>query len=430
MQNKWNDSIVPIDLQLGYTQKDFGANGFYTPRFPNQHELLHTFFVSLKSDATAGRFNISPAVYWRRNYDRFSLDRHAMDARPPNFHYTDAYGADVIASLVNRFGRTSAGILVRNESVFSNVLGKQMEPEERRKVRGQSDKWYDKSDRRTNISAFLEQNIHLGKWSASLGALANSNNYTNGKVKIYPGIDMAFRPNQLLRIYASANMATRLPTFTDLYYQTATHISNPELTPEKSTEYELGTKITSGIGFFNVSYFYRTINNAIDWIWLTDQEKWQTMNHTDIYTHGISMGGVWNIGENLPVQTLSAFYTFMSSSKWAYEYRSNYVMDYLRHKLNLGVTHRIVEKVCAHWQIGWQDRNGGFLRYNAETDIFDTEATPYAPFWKIDLRIYRQTERMNIFVEAANLGDKQYQDIGNVLLPGRWIRAGIAFTLK
>ena len=316
---------------------------------------------------------------------------------------------------------------MRDERIFSNVIGKQLEPDERRKVRGHTDKWYDKTDRRNNISVFAEQNLHIGKWSASVGALASHNKFTNGKLKFFPGIDLAFRPNDLLRIYASANTAMRLPTFTDLSYDTATHISNPYMEPEYSTEYEFGTRFTAARSFFNVTYFYRNIEKTIDWEVRNDMR--QSINHdTNIFMHGISMGGVWNVGNNFPIQSVSVYYTYMTGNTSTDQYRSQYVMTYLRHKLNIGLTHRIFEKICAHWQVGWQDRNGGFMQYNI-ADNTET-ATSYASFWKTDLRIYRQTERINVFVEATNIGGKQYQDIGNVLLPGRWIRAGIALTIS
>jgi len=160
--------------------------------------------------------------------------------------------------------------------------------------------------------------------------------------------------------------------------------------------------------------------------------------------HGVSTGGQCDVkriaGKDFPIQLLSAHYTLLHGSKSANQYQSYYVMDYLRHKLNIGITHRIIEKVNAHWQVSWQDRNGTYLHYNAD-DGSET-STPYESFWQVNLRIYRQTEhspllwrgvggevRLNIFAEASNLGNKQHHDIGNIILPGRWIRAGIAVTL-
>jgi iron complex outermembrane receptor protein len=245
---------------------------------------------------------------------------------------------------------------------------------------------------------------------------------------VYPGIDLAFRPNEITRIYASANRAMRLPTFNDLYYEDPSNIGNPDLMPERSTEYEFGTILTANNWSARINYFYRHISDAIDWIWLDDQEKWHTVNHSNVYTHGISTGGQWNSNKDFFVQSISANYTFMNSEKSAGQYVSNYEMNYLRHRFTFGFTHRIFGKINAHWQVGWQDRNGFYMHFNSENNTFSE--TPWKPFWQIDLRILRQTERFNIFLEASNLGNKQHQDVGNVTLPGRWIRAGIAVTLR
>jgi iron complex outermembrane receptor protein len=427
-QNKWNNRIVPLDLQLGYTQKDFGANSFYGPKYPDQFEILHTLFAALKGNVTAGKLTIEPSVYWQRNYDQYILNSNNPDAYR-NFHNTESYGADITASLTSWLGRTSVGVLARSERIYSNNLGELMDtPLE---VPRQNDKWYTKTGRRTNVSAYAEQNLYVGKWSASVGVLANHNNYTGSRLNLYPGADLAFHPNQTVKLYASANKAMRLPTFTDLWYTGPMNIGNPGLKPEYSTEYELGGKITANCWNATVSYFYRNISDAIDWIWLDDQQKWHTMNLTDLHTHGISLGGQWDMkryaGNGFPVQLLTMHYTFMSSNKSANQYKSNYVMDYLRHKLNIGLTHRVAEKVYAHWIIGWQDRNGGYMKYSA-ADNTECE-TPYNPFWQIDLRVYRQAGRLNVFAEASNLGNRKYQDIGNITLPGRWIRAGMSVTL-
>jgi iron complex outermembrane receptor protein len=424
-QNKWNSHTVPLDLQLGYTQKDFGANSFYGAKYPDQFESLHTFFAALKSEITTGKFRIAPSMYWRGNYDQYILNRNNPDAYR-NFHNTDIYGADITASLTNRLGRTSIGVLSRSERILSNNLGQLMDTP--REVPRHDDKWYTKTDQRTNISAFAEQNLYAGKWSASVGVLVNHNSYTGSRLNVYPGVDLAFRPNQTVKIYASANKAMRLPTFTDLWYTSPINIGNPDLKPEYSTEYELGTKIAANRWNASASYFYRNISDAIDWIWLDDQQKWHTMNLTNLYTHGVSLGGQWSASNGFPLQMLTVHYTLMSSSKSANRYKSNYVMDYLRHKLTAGLTHRIVEKVYTHWMIGWQCRNGGYMKYSA-ADNTEYEM-PYDPFWQIDLRVYRQAERWNVFVEASNLSNQKHQDIGNITLPGRWIRAGIAVTLK
>lgn len=428
LQNKLNSSSAPLDLQLGYTQKDFGANGFYGAKYPDQFESMHTFFASLKADITTGKLTVTPAVYGRRNYDQYILNRSNPDAYR-NFHNTGTYGADVKASLAGRLGRTNAGVLARREQIFSNNIGEPMARP--RNVPRNPGKQYTKTDSRTSLSAFAEQNLRIGRWSASAGVLLNLNSYTGSHLNVYPGADVAFHPNQQLKIYASANRAMRLPTFTDLWYTSPINVGNSELKPEYSAEYELGAKINTGSWNAGASYFYRNISSAIDWIWLDSEQKWHTMNLTQLRTHGIALGGQWNTGHTagsgFPIREFSAYYTFLSGNKSANSYKSNYVMDYLKHKLNISLTHRVVEEVYAHWQISWQDRNSGYMKYNRE-DGTESEV-PYSPFWQFDVRVYRNVKYLNVFAEASNLGNRKHQDIGNITLPGLWVRAGVAVTL-
>ncbi len=425
-QNKWNNRYFPLDLQLGYTEKALGANGFYGAKYPNQYEELNTFFASLKGESQ-GRVKISPSLYWRRNDDHYVLIRDNPEIYQ-NFHRTDVYGAELNASLMSWAGKTTAGVLLRSERIYSSNLGEEMSSP--RKVPRQDDAWYTKTDLRNNLSFFVEQNVYFGRWSASAGVLLNYNSYTGNDVGVYPGVDVSYRAG-IFKIYASANRAMRLPTFTDLYYQGPMNIGNRDLQPEYCTEYELGVKTSAKGWKAGLSYFYRNTQDAIDWIWLDSAQAWHTQNLTKLHTNGISITNEWNIsqsmGANFPLCSAGFSYSFMSIGKHAGEYASYYALDYLKHRLNITLTHRIVEKVCAQWQVRWQDRNGTYLSYDAETGI-ETEV-PYDPFWQIDLRIYRKTKRLNIFAEASNLGNVQHYDIGNIVLPGRWIRCGIALTL-
>jgi iron complex outermembrane receptor protein len=298
---------------------------------------------------------------------------------------------------------------------------------------------YDKTDHRVNAGAYAEQNVYVGKWSASAGVLFNRNNYTGKKLNINPGIDVAFYPNRLLKIYASANRAMRLPTFTDLYYQGPMNMGNPDLKPEHSTEYELGAKMSAGVWNAGVSYFYRIISDGIDWIQISNPDAvspnrliWHTENLTKLHTQGVSLHTRWDLkqamGKSFPIHSVSVAYNYMHSDKNAEHYVSYYVLDYLKHQLTVSLTHRIVEKINAVWQVGWQERNGTYMQYNIATGA-ETEM-PYGNFWQIDLRIYRQTQRLNIFAEASNLTNQKHQDIGNITLPGIWVRGGMSITIK
>jgi iron complex outermembrane receptor protein len=425
-QNKWENKAFPLDLQLGYTQKALGANGFYAGKFPQQeeYESLQTYFVSLKGNTT-GKVKITPSLYWRRNYDHYVFMRHNPSASQ-NFHYTDVFGGEVTASVESKIGKTNFGLLSRNEKIFSSNLGKELDAP-RNVKHDATEVQYTHSDERTNFSLYGEQNLRLGKWSASAGILLNRNNYTGSKINLYPGIDLAYYPNNVWKLYGSVNRAMRLPTFTDLYYHGYANRGNPDLKPEQCLEYELGVALALKHSHVRAGYFYRNTVDAIDWIWLSDESVWHTMNLHELHTQGISLGWTWNVqafvGSNFWIRSLAVSYDYLLGSKAGEDFISNYALDYLKHKFVFQFDHRIAGKFNANWKIAFQDRNGNYMKYNLDDG---TEmATPFDAFWQIDLRLYYDTPRWNIFAEASNLTDQKHQDLGNLTLPGIWIRGGV-----
>jgi iron complex outermembrane receptor protein len=445
--NRWNNAIAPIDLQLGFSHNDTGANSYYGASSQDQHELANTFLGSLKSEFAVGGIIITPSVYWKRNYSRYIWD--PASSVPTNFHCTDVQGTNIMAAYnyrinTNILGKTSVGLQARNDLIYSSNRGRPDRPFSK-KILSPHQKYlhshgggreflYDKTDRRINYGAFLEQNVYVGKWSMSAGALLNRNTYTRNRYNIYPGIEIAFRPDNSTKIYACANSSMRLPSFTELSINTVNHIgpihidSLPNyLKPERSREYELGIVRTRGIWKANVNYFYRHIHDAIDWkvrqTYPNGSNQFMSSNFSNLYTHGISFGVLLD-AQNIQ---LSVGYAYLHTKKSGTD-DPYYLMDYLKDCFTVGFTHTVVEKIKAHWSIRWQNRNGSYLKLDRDTNI--STLTDYKAFWQTDLRIYRKVDNVNVFIEASNLDNKQHYDIGNILLPGRWIRAGISVELK
>ena len=99
---------VGFDWQYGYTNKEFGANSFYTAKYPDQFEQTRTHFASLSSEF--GHFiRFKPQVYYRENHDRFELFRSnpASWYKGHNYHFTQLYGGGLNASHASKFGVTS-----------------------------------------------------------------------------------------------------------------------------------------------------------------------------------------------------------------------------------------------------------------------------------------------------------------------------------
>lgn len=426
-QTRLNVENSKVDIQLGYSDKQFGANTFYSAAYPNQYDKTESYFGSVKGEI-GNKLKFTPIIYWNRHNDCFQLFRDGTSDIPSwytghNYHQTDVYGSNLNLQYKSALGITILGAEFRNEGIRSNVLGLPME-----NTQGK----YTKSDNRTNISYALEHTILYDKISITAGLLTNYNTSLTGKYKFYPSVNLAYQLIDELKIYTSWNKATRLPTFTDLYYTTATHISNYDLKPEDSESFELGFKYnTPFVKAYATGYLMKG-KNLIDWVKRSaDDEKWESMNLTEIDKQGVELGATFSLYKLFrrldPETTLKLGYTRLHQKKNSEDFISNYTLNYLRDKFTVGLNHPIYKGLSASWNFRWQKRMGTYLKYE---DLKPTVQAPYPAFSTLDVQLNWKMQDFVVNLSANNLFDKKYFDLGNVPQAGFWLMGGISYTLK
>jgi iron complex outermembrane receptor protein len=409
-------------FQAGYQQKDFGANSFYTFSYPNQYERTKTVFTALNWDKKIGSTTLEAALSERIHHDRFELFRDFENAAAwytgHNYHLTSVTSGQVKANFRTSWGKTTVGTDVRNERIWSNVLGVRT-PSPRPDFFDETGQ-FTKFKSRSNVRVFADHTVYLGdalKWSGGLSGNLNS----DFKPYILGGTDLSYRLSEQLYLNAGVNHAYRLPTFMDLYYQSATQISNPNLKPEQSTTFELGAQFKSGSLKCSASTYYRLGKNVIDWVKHPDSLKWLSRNETNLNAAGCELIAEYN--RPLPfVENIRLSYTGMTMDKQASGYDSKYALDYLRNKINLRVdhnlwSHRNLGAFTAGWSVSWQDRAGTYQILKSDPLL------AYKPYWLTDVRIGWQNKGYRINVDVDNLWDSVYADFGGLTQPGRSIRA-------
>ncbi len=411
-----------FDWQAGYTNKGFGGNSFYSATYPNEYEQTKTTFASIKYETT-GKVHFRPSIYWRRHQDRFELfrDNPASWYTGHNYHLTDIFGSNLNAWFETKLGKTAFGAEIRNENVWSNVLGNLMnEPIE---VPGESGQYFTKSYSRTYLSYFVEHSIYLKHFSATAGALVNRISDLNFSWKIYPGIDMAWNFNDKLKIYATANSNLRMPTFTDLFYSDPTSEGNPYLKPETAVTYEGGLKYNSNGFRGHAGYFYRHGKNMIDWIRETEAEKYKAQNLATVNASGVEASAEIFPGKlllkDIFITKFGMNYSYTNIDYKDGQYLSKYVLDNLKHKLNIDLEHRIWNKLSASWRASYQERNG-----------MRTQTEAYKPYWLVNTRVMYRFGHSTVYAQAQNLFDTSYYDLGYTPQPGRWLSVGYKLDLS
>ncbi len=415
-------------FQGGFADKQFGANSFYTPVYPNQFEKVQTYFGSARFESQT-KMNLTPAIYWRRHSDTFMLFReNAPDwYANHNFHRTDVWGADLNSWFTWMGGKTSFGTGFRSEAILSNVLG---DPLEETITFSGKEKFFTHSKIRRNASLFAEHTFYIDELMFTAGVMANYITDRQEGIKFFPGFDVGYPVFQSFKLIASWNTSLRMPTFTDLYYSGPTNVGNPDLKPEKVTALEGGGKLSTRVLKGHVIFFHRKGTDLIDWIRAEEDELWQSTNHTEINSRGMEITLTYfpeiHLNKNLPAR-VGISYLYNQQQKEEGSFLSYYVMDNLRNKFVASVNQKISKKIFIDINAVFQDREGTFTLFDGGSYTREVE---YRPFWTVDSKVVWELGHLDLFLSANNLFNQQYYDIGNVIQPGRWLKAGISCNFQ
>ena len=416
-----------LHLQLGGQLKDFGSAGFYSTTYPDQFEATRTLVASATDNFRLSTFNFQFSIYGRLHRDRFELFRDGyVDDVPSwysghNHHLASIGGARLLATRPLGIGEVRAGAEVRREGIWSNVLGTADST-----LRNP----YTKSASRTSTTLFGGYGLRRGAFSAEAVAL--------GQYNTQFGTNYGLAANAAYSVSAfnfqfSISRTFRLPTFTDLYYQSATQQANPDLGAESSTSVEL--KVESGkikvselsTFRFQLSTHYRSGTDIIGWVRPSEEDLWLSMNHTAVDALGVD--AAFNF-------QLSAF-NFQFSYSYCHieaDHRgllSSSAIDHLSHKAQLWASVRPVDRLCL--------KAGASLRHREGQYVEDGEAQAYGTALLVDaaveydlLRSCRQdagAPRLTLYLEGHNLLDRPWRDLGGVPQPGLTLMAGARLAL-
>ncbi len=372
-----------INLFTGYQKKEFGANGFYSDKYPNQWEETKTLLSTVKGDFVFNNLFLSPKFSWRKHDDMYLLD-HDRPSFYKNTHKNNSYNAEIETIYHSAYGFTSLSFEFGIDKIESSNLGNH----ERNKT-GIS------LEHKTNLFSLLD--VSVGGYFYK---------YDTWGWKLCPNADMGLQINQDFRLYASIGNSFRIPTFTELYYLSPAQVGNSSLKPEEALSYEAGIKyITENINS-SIAFFARDGKNLIDWSKQNPLDKWTANNIANLNTKGIE------VNFSLLPQTLYSFspvtkillgYTYIETDNSKINYISRYVLDHLKHQVIASINHNLLFDIQQSWDFKYE------LRYNS------------SDYFICDTKISRQIKFVELSLIINNLFDRAYTDFTNLPMPGRWI---------
>lgn len=383
-----------IKAMLAFTDRTFGANGFYTSAFPDQWESIQTYLTALSHTLDRNNLWINTRAYWRRNEDEFRL-RREEPAFFQNIHTTDVLALELNGRYTSAAGTSGFGVEGRTEQIDSNNLG----------VRD-----------RTLMGIFAEHRINFLQ-DGDLRAGVYSNYYSEYGWRHFPGAEVGYQFTEALRLYGNVGVSFRIPTYTDLYYVGPTNIGNADLEPEKAINYEGGVKIRKNNWQAEVVYFNRHTNNLIEWARSDESVPWQPQNFNEVTFQGVETGITYQLNRNsqsLRLDEVSLSYNFIDANLIEQEgQQTRYALNALRHQVIGGIQASFKED----WELTLKSRY-------IERMMLD-------PYFLLDARLdFNRLKTLGYFAECSNISNADYIEAGTVQMPGRWFRAGISFRMK
>jgi iron complex outermembrane receptor protein len=428
-QTGYSQKRLNVSLMAGVLKKSFGANSFYTAKYPNQFERTGSGFTALTADLT-GKINIRQSLYYRLHSDEFALFRNDPPAwyKAPNYHLSQIAGSKTDAWFTSVLGKTAFGLEIRRETIWSTVLGEISGTT--KPVSGIAGIDYTRFGSRNHFSLSAEQQAVTGRFKWNGGVVFHQVQGVRNYFQVYPGMDVSYAPTRSLKAYLSMNRAFRLPSFTELYYQSPTNMGNPGLLPETAWHAETGAEWARPGFSARLMGFYRYASQSIDWVRTSTETIWHTENLGQIRTYGVETGltitPVNQDGFRKFIDRLDVGYRKYFQQHAVDSYYSQYVLDYLKWKFTTGLLLKIRKSFRLSVNLVWQERNGTYTSFNAEQQITEVD---YKPFMVTDVKLSYRYRLILITAECSNIFNREYFDISSIPQPGTWFRLGAGISL-
>ncbi|EKB50149.1 TonB-dependent receptor [Cecembia lonarensis] len=383
---------------MGFSDRSFGANGFYTNAFPDQWESLQTYLSSLSHTYRKGNFYLQNRAYWRRNVDEFRLRRNEPEFFTNN-HISDVLALEINGAYTSKWGTTGLGIEGRDERIDSNNLG-------------QRDRQF--------LGLFAEHRVEfLNKFDARAGIYSNL--YDEFGWRHFPGAEVGYQLNNYSRFYSNFGMSYRIPSFTELYYEDPSNFSNPNLLPEEAWNYEFGWKIEKNKMRGEVVYFYRFTENLIDYTrnpsdLIPNPNRWTPGNISQVTFRGVETAfqylANWG-GSQAKLRELSLSYNYIDADLVQAEgVESRTALNALTHQVIAGLQAEFLQK----------------LEFTMKGRYMERMALD--PYFLLDSRLdYNRLKKLGFFLEVSNITNTDYIEAGFVQMPARWAKVGFMVRL-
>ena len=368
-------------VYLAASEKHFGENGAYAaPWYMKEEEKLKQEFLTAQW-TLHDEFDFAVKPYFHRTQDTFWLDRdnpafyrndHTTYVTGSVFELSDPADGRFVSFEVQRDHMRSTNLGERSRFFYSGEAGLKTQ--------------------------------HYGRWS--LAGSLTAKYFDVFPFEILPRIEAGYQLGNFWRLNARAERLYRQPSYTELYYNSASNQGNPDLNPQTSDNTEFGISYSAQGLHFNADVFYRHQKDTIDWVRDSGAVKYLAVNAGTVHVRGFDFG--FEIERDLIIfDDINFSYTRLDVDKEKLYDVSKYVFDYLRD--------RAVLKLSARPQ-NWEYSLECVFEYHidlGERWLFGARAA------------YRVNQDMKIFAAAENIFDEDYEEFPYIQGDPLFVKAGL-----
>lgn len=396
---QYRENDTQIDLLVARQEKEFGARGYYgvPDTLPADEETEDTLVYLAARKGDLNHDYLRGGVSWREFRD---------DYRLPTIAYRNQHRSRVSSAFFD--GRTF--------EVNNWALGWRADADEERVASSRTGGLGHHHRTRGGVSL-------LPQWRGDrlhVTAGMRSEFFTGESPHYLPQTGVEYLLSDHLTAFAAYTETVRLPSFTELNYNSPFSLGNAGLQPQTEQQTETGLKgIPSEFMDWKVTVFQRRLKNTVDWLQAAPGTQWLATDIGTLNVYGTEALLGW-----YPAQTLEMHvaYTWIYKDREASDFgqhASRYALDYPEHLAQLSLLWRPINALeigtvqSLRRQADNRARSGG--NFGADSSLVVRFTPPKADYATFSLLL-------------SNAWDDDFQTFPGQRPPERF--AGISLSLN
>ncbi|MBV2195727.1 MAG: TonB-dependent receptor [Flavobacterium sp.] len=392
LKSQFNKNKLPIELLTSYSERKFGANGFYgIPSATEQYEETQASLIGFSTIIKNGNWTFKPRVYWRRNQDLY-LYIISNPSAYRNMHITNKVAAELNGSYQSNVGITGFGVEFSKYYISSNRLG---------------------DNQREIATLFLEHRFQFFNNILDVTPGISASYFSDFDNQFFPGLDIGVKISDKFRAYGNIGTSYRVPTYTNLYYTSPTTISNPDLNTEEAFSQEVGFKYISNRFNLSVAAFNRDADNLIDYVRENTTDAWQAQNIQSVNTKGYETQVDYLFTINKLPQKIQLSYSYLDNDVKTSEANfSQYSINSMKHQFTSSLQFNIFKGFNTTFAYRYVERTAG-MSYNV-----------------YDVNVSYRIKAFELSMFANNIFNAEYIESGMIPMPKGNVLFGMKYLFK